>query len=216
VRTTYADKLKKFFYKSKKNLTGRVHPPYPLPQLQVCFLSFPIVFRDSHHPFTDPKRKARKPPYLYIYRILNKSIASQATTNPPSSSLITMQTLNVSSKTLRTSPISFFFIQTPKMQLRTFTRSSRPRHRRRQPQTRRAIVIYCKRTTIDGSGKETVTRLTYFVVDSVEALSKFGTDTWGVACVMTRGAGVAVVGRISGMSRVQFFFFCGDEFCFWF
>ena len=48
------------------------------------------------------------------------------------------------------------------------------------------IAIYCKRTTIDSSGKETVTRLTYFVVDSVEALSKFGTDAWErVVRVMT-------------------------------
>jgi len=50
------------------------------------------------------------------------------------------------------------------------------------------IAIYRKRTTIDSSGKETVTRLTYFVVDSVEALSKFGTDAWErVVCVMTTG-----------------------------
>ncbi|KIM49712.1 hypothetical protein M413DRAFT_438864 [Hebeloma cylindrosporum] len=50
------------------------------------------------------------------------------------------------------------------------------------------IAIYRKRTTIDSSGKETVTRLTYFVVDSVEALSKFGTDAWDrVVCVMTTG-----------------------------
>ena len=48
------------------------------------------------------------------------------------------------------------------------------------------IAIYCKRTTIDSSGKETVMRLTYFVVDSVEALSKFGTDAWErVVRVMT-------------------------------
>jgi len=50
------------------------------------------------------------------------------------------------------------------------------------------IAIYRKHTTIDSSGKETVTRLTYFVVDSVEALSKFGTDAWErVVCVMTTG-----------------------------
>jgi len=41
------------------------------------------------------------------------------------------------------------------------------------------IAVYRNHTTIDGSGKETVTRLTYFVVDSVEALPKFGTDAWG-------------------------------------
>ena len=50
------------------------------------------------------------------------------------------------------------------------------------------IPIYRKRTTIDPSGKETVTQAKYFVVDSVEALSKFGTDAWErVVCVMTTG-----------------------------
>jgi hypothetical protein len=49
------------------------------------------------------------------------------------------------------------------------------------------IAICRKRTTIDSSGKETVSRLTYFVVDSVEALSKFGTDAWERVCVMTTG-----------------------------
>ena len=37
------------------------------------------------------------------------------------------------------------------------------------------IAIYRKCTTIDNRGREKVTRLTSFVVDSVEALSKFGT-----------------------------------------
>ncbi|KAF9481350.1 RNA polymerase II-associated protein [Pholiota conissans] len=50
------------------------------------------------------------------------------------------------------------------------------------------IPIYRKRTSIDTSGKETVTKTTYFVVDSVEALAKFGTDAWErVVCVMTTG-----------------------------
>lgn len=50
------------------------------------------------------------------------------------------------------------------------------------------IPIYRKRTTIDSSGKETVTRSTYIVVDSVEALAKLGTDAWDrVVCVMTTG-----------------------------
>ncbi|KAF8162717.1 RNA polymerase II-associated protein [Crassisporium funariophilum] len=50
------------------------------------------------------------------------------------------------------------------------------------------IPIYRKRTAIDSSGKETVTQAKYFVVDSVEALSKFGTDAWErVVCVMTTG-----------------------------
>lgn len=50
------------------------------------------------------------------------------------------------------------------------------------------ISIYRKRTAIDTSGKETVTQAKYFVVDSVEALSKFGADAWErVVCVMTTG-----------------------------
>ena len=50
------------------------------------------------------------------------------------------------------------------------------------------IPIYRKRTSIDTSGKETVTQAKYFVVDSVEALAKFGTDAWErVVCVMTTG-----------------------------
>ncbi|KAG6820396.1 hypothetical protein H0H93_001166 [Arthromyces matolae] len=50
------------------------------------------------------------------------------------------------------------------------------------------IPIYRKRTHIDSSGKETETHARYYVVDSVEALSKFGTDAWDrVVCVMTTG-----------------------------
>ncbi|KAG6860504.1 hypothetical protein C0995_010490 [Termitomyces sp. Mi166 len=50
------------------------------------------------------------------------------------------------------------------------------------------IPIYRKRTHIDSSGKETETHARYYVVDSVEALSKFGADAWDrVVCVMTTG-----------------------------
>ncbi|KAG6908036.1 hypothetical protein DXG01_006398 [Tephrocybe rancida] len=50
------------------------------------------------------------------------------------------------------------------------------------------IPIYRKRTNIDSSGKETETQAKYFIVDSVEALSKFGADAWDrVVCVMTTG-----------------------------
>ena len=50
------------------------------------------------------------------------------------------------------------------------------------------IPIYQKRTTIDSSGKETETQARYFIVDSVEALQKFGADAWDrVVCVMTTG-----------------------------
>ena len=66
------------------------------------------------------------------------------------------------------------------MQLRTFTRSPRPALPPKAKVTPDDLIaIYRTRTTIDSSGKETVIRLTYFVVDSVEALSKFGTDAWG-------------------------------------
>jgi parafibromin len=50
------------------------------------------------------------------------------------------------------------------------------------------IPIYRKRTSIDSSGKEHETQARYFVVDSVEALGKFGPDAWDrVVCVMTTG-----------------------------
>lgn len=40
------------------------------------------------------------------------------------------------------------------------------------------IPIYRKRTHVDPSGKETETRLRYFIVDGVDALKKFGDDAW--------------------------------------
>ncbi|PBK92100.1 CDC73-domain-containing protein [Armillaria gallica] len=50
------------------------------------------------------------------------------------------------------------------------------------------IPIYRKLTQIDPSGRETSTHARYLVVDSVEALSKFGADAWDrVVCVMTTG-----------------------------
>ncbi|KAG7088640.1 hypothetical protein E1B28_012612 [Marasmius oreades] len=51
------------------------------------------------------------------------------------------------------------------------------------------IPIYRKLTHIDSSGKETAVHSKYFVVDSTEALSKFGgADAWDrVVCVMTTG-----------------------------
>lgn len=50
------------------------------------------------------------------------------------------------------------------------------------------IPIYRKRTHVDPSGKETETRLRYFIVDGVDALKKFGDDAWDrVICVMTTG-----------------------------
>ncbi|KAK1217288.1 accessory factor associated with RNA polymerase II [Marasmius sp. AFHP31] len=51
------------------------------------------------------------------------------------------------------------------------------------------IPIYRKLTHIDSSGKETAVHSRYVVVDSTEALSKFGgADAWDrVVCVMTTG-----------------------------
>jgi RNA pol II accessory factor, Cdc73 family, C-terminal len=50
------------------------------------------------------------------------------------------------------------------------------------------IAKYSKRTHIDSSGKETETQARYFIVDSIEVLSKFGADAWDcVVCVMTTG-----------------------------
>jgi parafibromin len=50
------------------------------------------------------------------------------------------------------------------------------------------IAVYRKRTTIDSSGRETESQARYYVVDSVESLSKFGLDPWDrVVCVMTTG-----------------------------
>lgn len=50
------------------------------------------------------------------------------------------------------------------------------------------IPIYRKRTHIDSSGREMESQVRYVVVDSVEALSKFGVDPWDrVVCVMTTG-----------------------------
>ncbi|KZV86851.1 CDC73-domain-containing protein [Exidia glandulosa HHB12029] len=50
------------------------------------------------------------------------------------------------------------------------------------------IAIYRKKTNIGPGGKEITSRMRYFVVDSVEALAKFGGDPWDrVVCVMTTG-----------------------------
>ncbi|KAI0081472.1 CDC73-domain-containing protein [Panus rudis PR-1116 ss-1] len=50
------------------------------------------------------------------------------------------------------------------------------------------IPLYRKKTTMDSSGKEIETSIRYFIVDSTEALAKFGTDAWDrVVCVMTTG-----------------------------
>ncbi|CDO71930.1 hypothetical protein BN946_scf184940.g77 [Trametes cinnabarina] len=56
------------------------------------------------------------------------------------------------------------------------------------PRAEDVIPIYRKRTLIDSSGRETESQTRYFVVDSAEALAKFGPDAWDrVVCVMTTG-----------------------------
>lgn len=50
------------------------------------------------------------------------------------------------------------------------------------------IAIYRQKTHIGPGGKQYQSRMKYFVVDSVEALAKFGGDPWDrVICVMTTG-----------------------------
>ncbi|KAJ7644002.1 RNA polymerase II-associated protein [Roridomyces roridus] len=56
------------------------------------------------------------------------------------------------------------------------------------PRPEDMIPIYRKRTSIDSSGREHQTQARYCIVDSVEALGKFGPDAWDrVVCVMTTG-----------------------------
>ena len=50
------------------------------------------------------------------------------------------------------------------------------------------VAIYRTRTHIDSTGAERQSQARYFVVDSVEALSKFGNDAWDrVVAVLTTG-----------------------------
>lgn len=50
------------------------------------------------------------------------------------------------------------------------------------------IPVARRRTTIDPAGREVETHMRYLVVDSAEALAKFGADAWErVVCVMTTG-----------------------------
>ena len=50
------------------------------------------------------------------------------------------------------------------------------------------IPIARRRTAIDPAGREVETHMRYLVVDSAEALAKFGADAWErVVCVMTTG-----------------------------
>ena len=50
------------------------------------------------------------------------------------------------------------------------------------------IPIYRTRTTIDSAGREVESNQRYIIVDSVEALNKFGADAWDrVVAVLTTG-----------------------------
>ena len=50
------------------------------------------------------------------------------------------------------------------------------------------IPIYRERTTIEPGGQARASSQRYYVVDSVEALNKFGGDAWDrVVCVLTTG-----------------------------
>lgn len=40
------------------------------------------------------------------------------------------------------------------------------------------VVVYRRRTHIEAGGRETETKIKYFVVDGIEALNKFGADAW--------------------------------------
>lgn len=87
--------------------------------------------------------------------------------------------------------LSLSFTLVHKSTTRSFEPSQEARARATaegNPRPEDLIPIYRKRTHIDSSGKETETSSRYFVVDSVEALSKFGVDAWErVVCVMTTG-----------------------------
>lgn len=39
-------------------------------------------------------------------------------------------------------------------------------------------IVYRRRTHIEAGGRETETKVKYFVVDGIEALNKFGADPW--------------------------------------
>jgi hypothetical protein len=50
------------------------------------------------------------------------------------------------------------------------------------------VPIRRRRTAFDAAGRETQSAATYYVIDSVEELAKFGQDAWErVVCVMTTG-----------------------------
>ncbi|CAL1703213.1 unnamed protein product [Somion occarium] len=56
------------------------------------------------------------------------------------------------------------------------------------PRPEDMIPIYRKKSMMDSAGRETESSMRYFIVDSTEALSKFGADAWDrVVCVMTTG-----------------------------
>ena len=124
-----------------------MHLPYLRPQSQVSFLSLPIAFHDSHRSFTDPEHKARShhipplmlprdPEQIHRFRRPQPTHHHHLILAHRPNHHAQPQTFprRLCACCLLYHPSILF---SPKMQLLTLTRSLRPRHRRRQPQTRR-------------------------------------------------------------------------------
>ncbi|KAJ7189845.1 RNA polymerase II-associated protein [Mycena pura] len=116
-----------------------------------------------------------------------------STTTPDTKSLARKPRNNFPIIMISSSPTALITMHNVKrfLQESTFEPSQDARQRAAaegNPRPEDLIPIYRKRTSIDSSGKEHETQARYFVVDSVEALGKFGPDAWDrVVCVMTTG-----------------------------
>ena len=172
-----------------------MHLPYPRPQSQVSFLSLPIAFHDSHRSFTDPKHKARShhiPPLMLprdpeqIHRFAGHNQPIIIISSSPTA-LITMHNLK---RFLEDSAHVAYYITHP------FFSHPKCSFSPSQARTRATaegnlksddlIAIYRKLPPSMAVGRKQSHGMPYFVVDSVEALSKFGTDVWErVVRVMT-------------------------------
>ncbi|KAI0294655.1 RNA polymerase II accessory factor [Multifurca ochricompacta] len=116
-------------------------------------------------PLSDPKAQARKQKNMYPIIMISSSPTS----------LITMYN------------VRRFFQEW----LYRFEPSTEARARAATEGTARAedlVIIDRERTTIEPGGQARATAQRYYVVDSVEALNKFGADAWDrVVCVLTTG-----------------------------
>ncbi|KAH8977406.1 RNA polymerase II accessory factor [Lactarius hatsudake] len=114
-------------------------------------------------PLADPKAQARKQKNMYPIIMISSSPTS----------LITMYNVRR-------------FLQES-----IFEPSAEARSRLAAEGTTKAedlIPIYRERTTIEPGGQARASSQRYYVVDSVEALNKFGADAWDrVVCVLTTG-----------------------------